>query len=462
MIIYLSVLMKRFTYTLMLAAMCLPAAFGATPEQMDRARAIAYKYCLRYMNNGSGYLDDKKPKSTAELKSALKEKEKENIKVLEKISIPSESEYATWDKEEFNKFWKDTFFSNKSLKFNAKGACKATAAGEISKISVTAAEPSATKPKPEEQAKAEEKTAAPAEITVSADDEAMSPLVEEPAITPVEEVQPVEMPVEDVKPSPEPKKESSNTWAIIVLCTLIIVVGSLVVYALNVMKRNKERQNHDMPRRTKPRREAYREPEEEDNGYTSTADPEDESAFASYAMYEEPEPQRKEPEPIRRPAQRSMAAVSREHSERDMEIERLRAEVAALRQQLSDSHDAANVSSRYTPGSRTQRPAHVIYLAQANANGVFTRADARYNVGNSIFKLVTTDGVSGSFTVIDDPTVHELALMMPTDFLVNACSGRNMQQTHCARSIINEAAGTAIFEDGRWYVTRRAQIRYSR
>ena len=154
--------MKRFTYTLMLAAMCLPAAFGATPEQMDRARAIAYKYCLRYMNNGSGYLDDKKPKSTAELKSALKEKEKENIKVLEKISIPSESEYATWDKEEFNKFWKDTFFSNKSLKFNAKGACKATAAGEISKISVTAAEPSATKPKPEEQAKAEEKTAAPA------------------------------------------------------------------------------------------------------------------------------------------------------------------------------------------------------------------------------------------------------------------------------------------------------------
>ena len=84
MIIYLSVLMKRFTYTLMLAAMCLPAAFGATPEQMDRARAIAYKYCLRYMNNGSGYLDDKKPKSTAELKSALKEKEKENIKVLEK------------------------------------------------------------------------------------------------------------------------------------------------------------------------------------------------------------------------------------------------------------------------------------------------------------------------------------------------------------------------------------------
>lgn len=104
----------------------------------------------------------------------------------------------------------------------------------------------------------------------------------------------------------------------------------------------------------------------------------------------------------------------------------------------------------------------MIYLARANRDGVFTRADASYNMGNSIFKLVTTDGVSGTYQVIDDPAVFELALMTPTDYLENACTGRNLQLSQGASIIVNEAAGTAIFDQGRWRVTRKAQIRYSR
>ena len=141
---------------------------------------------------------------------------------------------------------------------------------------------------------------------------------------------------------------------------------------------------------------------------------------------------------------------------RDAEIATLRAELDRLRRQTGKQEQ------RYTPGSSRPRQPRVIYLARANADGVFTRADASYNMGNSIFKLVTTDGVSGTYQVIDDPAVFELALMTPTDYLENACTGRNLQLSQGASVIINEAAGTAIFDRGRWRVTRKAQIRYSR
>lgn len=445
---------------------------AATPEQMDQAKAIAYKYCLRYMNNGSGYLDDVKPSSMAALSKSLKTKEQENLKTLQKIALPSESEYSKWGKDEFNKFWKETFFDNSALKFNAKNACRAKAAGEIASIKVTVVEKlKAEEPKSAEVKPEATEDAAPASVeAVPVEDPAMASLVDAPVVDTA--VEAVEIDVEDIKADTAKKEKSSNTSAIIILCVLVLVVVALVAYALNVMKRNKSRQERASSHRG-PHRDDYEDDGDEEDGddgryaprrqparhaagratYTVQSDPEDESPFAAYsAPAEEPAPRVAE-SPVRR----------QPRTERDREIEQLRAEVAALRSQLADTpaRRPAN-GARYTPGSRTHGPAHVIYLAQANADGVFTRADASYNPGNSIFKLVTTDGVSGSFSVIDEPTVHELALMMPSDFLVNACVGRNLQQTHGARSIINETAGTALFEDGRWYVTRKARIRYSR
>lgn len=453
------------------------SAAAATPEQMDQAKAIAYKYCLRYMNNGSGYLDDVKPSSTAALNKSLKAKEQENLKTLQKIALPSESEYSKWGKEEFNKFWKETFFDNGALKFNAKNACRAKAAGEIASIKVTAVEkpkaeePKPTEVKPEPAAEVAEPApveASPAEAAPAADP-MMASLVDAPVVDTA--VEAVEIDVEDIKAETAKEEKSSNTSAIVILCVLVLVVVALVAYALNVMKRNKSRQERPASRRGSrrddyedeeederdderyaPRRQASRQPVERAT-YTVESDPEEESPFAAYSAFTE--------EPAPRVAESTVRRQPR--TERDREIEQLRAEVAALRSQLADTPTRRPANgARYTPGSRTQGPAHVIYLAQANADGVFTRADAGYNPGNSIFKLVTTDGVSGSFSVIDEPTVHELALMMPSDFLVNACVGRNLQQTHGARSIINETAGTALFEDGRWYVTRKARIRYSR
>lgn len=444
--------MKRFAYSLLLLlAPCV--AFAATPEQMEQARAIVYKQCLRFMNNGSGYLDDKaNPKSVSELEKYLKPKEKENIGKLKAISIPPQSEYAAWDSEKFNEFWTGEYM-DKTPKFNAKGDCRKRAANGIKQIKVTVVNPQpAPAPAPKKDS-----VAAPAAQPL---EEQHPDINQQPAADYISEEIPegdistedldrqaAQIDLENVPVQPvEEKKSNSNTASIIVLIILVLVVVALVGYALNVMKKNKSRQSVSM-RSNRYADSSYsaadtdfdRKRGVDTDTRTVQSDPYEESAFAAYSGYDTPTPSADDP--------------------REKEIERLRSEIAALKSRIGPA--AASIASTYTPSAPRRNAPRIIYLAQANADGVFTRADARYNMGNSIFKLVTTDGVSGSFSVIEDPTVFELALMMPADFLVNACTGRNLQLSQGARIIVNEASGTAIFEDGRWRVSRKAQIRYA-
>lgn len=415
-------LMKRLIPSL---AILLAAPFGAgaaTPQQMEQARSAAYSLCLRYMNNGSGYLDEgRTPSTTSELESKIKDHKKEeaNLQKLRAIPIPPESEYASWDKGTFDRFWTVTFM-DKTPAFDGKSECRGKIARKVSAIKVTVAEPA----KPEsahEEAAASPEEQPQEEVKPEAGTNADAVLAAAPA-NPIASDSVIASGPEGPANTEKQSKDSGNTVSIIVLAILVLVVVGLVAYALNVMRKNKESSEPVRPRRR---------PEGRPSAPVSPVDEGDESAFASYAA---PEPE----------------------DSRDAEIAALRAEVERLRKQTGRS------DSRYTPGSARPRQPRVIYLARANAQGMFTRADAAYNMGNSIFKLVTTDGISGTYQVIEDPAVFELALMMPTDYLENACTGRNLQLSQGASVIINEAAGTAVFDQGRWRVTRKAQIRYSR
>lgn len=421
--------MKRLIPAFICTLLLTVSVSAATPQQMEQARAAVYRLCLRYMNNGSGYLDDTKfPSTTSELEGSIArhDKEQANLKTLKSIPIPPESEYASWDKGTFDKFWTVTFY-DKIPSFDGRSECRGRVAKQVSAIQVTVVEPAkaAEEPKPEEKPEeTPEENPAPEAGTNA--DEIVAAAPANPSASDSELISATEGPVNSETQS----KDSGNTVSIIVLSVLVLVVVGLVVYALNVMRKNKEESEQVRPRR----RRRYQEEEEEDEPSTvSDADPEDESAFASYA------------------------APTAAPDSRDAEIATLRAELDRLRRQTGKGEQ-----QRYTPGTSRQRQPRVIYLARANSEGVFTRADAAYNMGNSIFKLVTTDGVSGTYQVIEDPAVFELALMTPTDYLENACTGRNLQLSHGASIIINEAAGTAIFDRGRWRVTRKAQIRYSR
>lgn len=434
--------MKRIICILALFCMLATTGRAATPEQMEQARVATIKVCLRNMNDGSGYLDSINPKSLSALEAKLRKTEKSNIEALKAIPLPEQSEYAAWDKAKFKDFWTNTFV-NKTSGIKQLSYCRGKVQTAVGGIDVTVAE--VAEETPEEQTEeVKEEEANQDEATTSAQPAAPVQAQPDKQQTPADEE------------SADNNDENSNTGAIIVLCILVVVVILLVGYALNVMKKNKERQqpaasrireeDEETPRRREPR-SPRREPRHENaEDYAPAAstvlnDPEEESPFAAYSapLQEDYEPQRR---------QRT--------DPRDEEIERLRSEIAALKARL----DSPRPRAVQQPVARRRSPS-VIYLSQANAAGVFTRADARYVPGASIFKLVTTDGVSGSYSVIEDAEVYDLALTMPADFLANACLGRNLLNPGSAQSIINETSGTAIFENGRWRVSRKAQVRYS-
>lgn len=100
------------------------------------------------------------------------------------------------------------------------------------------------------------------------------------------------------------------------------------------------------------------------------------------------------------------------------------------------------------------------FLSRPDDSDCFQRVTTEFEPGNSIFRLDTTDGVNGTFTVIDNPDVHRFALMMPTQNLTRACSGNAIQVSDGKRRIVTDRAGKASLENGVWHITVKAIIHY--
>ncbi len=101
-----------------------------------------------------------------------------------------------------------------------------------------------------------------------------------------------------------------------------------------------------------------------------------------------------------------------------------------------------------------------LFLTKPDANDYFIRSTEVVEIGNSIYELITKDGVTGTFKVIDNPDVHQFALMMPTENLVRACTGNGIQISNGKTRIVTDREGTARFENGRWHVAVKAVIHY--
>ena len=101
-----------------------------------------------------------------------------------------------------------------------------------------------------------------------------------------------------------------------------------------------------------------------------------------------------------------------------------------------------------------------LFLTKPDANYYFIRTTEVVEIGNSIFELSTNDGVTGTFKVIDNPEVHQFALMMPTENLVRACTGKGIQISNGKTRIVTDREGTARLENGRWHVAVKAIIHY--
>ena len=408
----------RFFLSLIVSVVVTSSAWGVTREEMEQARTITAQAFLRYMNNGSDYLDKLDPVKVSDLKNSLKTKEKENIKIFESIEYPKIEVYSQWSKDDLLKYWGTDFWNDSRIPAHCKGA-RVRVKSKIGAMNVGA-----------EAIKSQETTATLAEADNAASEaqrvldsikmadsiaaeaailEASNDVVQEDFASDsiVAEGSAIEE-EESVK-----SKSSPTLIYSLILIVLVVIIAALIVYAVKgIQKSGKQDVKRDK------------------NEETDSADEEDDDNH----IYKET------------------------LDEKDREIASLKAEIDRLNNVILRMND--RISDAISEISPNQRPTRTIYLAYANSKNVFVRADSVYNEDYSIFKLVTSDGITGSFSVIDNPIANKLALSLPISILKNSCQSEDMHHDNWCKQIITENAGTAIFENGRWIVKRKADINF--
>lgn len=440
--------------------------FAATDKEMEEARTYAAQAYLRYANDASGYLDEIKVTSMAELKGKLKAQELENIKTFEAVAVPKD--YASWDKQKLSEYWSATFFSSPGLieKGRHPGA-KSRVKRKIESMTVTAGAPETQKETP----KAEEGAGVDPLEGLEADPNAAAAAV---SALP-DSIEQTARRLEEAMAEEEAARAGGNsyTWVYVgILAVLIGVVIWLVIFASKVMKRGGERD------------EEYPVREGADN--REMAEDLREAAARNSALQAEVNTLRNENSNLKN----ENANLKNEAGRLREECRRLASEAESLRERLrlasrpqpapaprpaapAPAPLPASAPAPQPAAPAPQQPAapqpapqptsqtpRTIFLARANARGLFVRADRKLNIGHTIFRLDTSDGFAGTFRVAADPTVWEMALLNPAENLAGACVAPDLDATVGMTRVITESPGTAIFENGCWRVIRKARIRY--
>lgn len=481
-------------------------ASAATEKDMDQARAIAAKYYMRYSNNQSDYLDKIEPQSMLELEGSIKDADRAHFNEVKNVKVPGD--YANWNKDQFVTYWKTQFFqansnqfSNKEAALNQEAMGKRTA--DVRKISVTetAAEaPQQPQPDPE---KIEE----------------ISDLIQQKQ-NDLQEMQDMDKQAEEdfardsaQTAADSEKSEGSGTWVyVMILCILVAVVIGLVVYASRTMKKSpssSDRRGGER-QRSETRREEVRERREEPQTVNAEPQPTDDRMREKYA--EALAERSAEISALNR----KIGELSAKVAELNVENDRLRTslrdkdyqlhlqqqQLQKAQQQLAQQpaaapqDDEAVVASVYkaprpeqprtepveepketiSPASRPmatvdeapeEKPAEkedpdmrVIYLGRVNSRGIFVRADKQIKPGLSIYKLSTNNGLTGTFSVVNDMSVVNVAFDDPGRWLAAGCTAKDIFDTDGKGEIITETPGTAVFEEGAWRLLRKARIKY--
>ena len=408
----------RIFLSLIVSVVVTSSAWGVTREEMEQARTITAQAFLRYMNNGSDYLDKLDPVKVSDLKNSLKTKEKENIKIFESIEYPKIEVYSQWSKDDLLKYWGTDFWNDSRIPAHCKGA-RVRVKSKIGAMNVGA-----------EAIKSQETTATLAEADNAASEaqrvldsikmadsiaaeaailEASNDVVQEDFAS--DSIAAEESAIEEEETV---KSKSSPTLIYsLILIVLVVIIAALIIYAVKGIQKSGKQ---DVKRDKNEETDSADEEDDENHIYKETLD------------------------------------------EKDREIASLKAEIDRLNNVILRMND--RISDAISEISPNQRPTRTIYLAYANSKNVFVRADSVYNEDYSIFKLVTSDGITGSFSVIDNPIANKLALSLPISILKNSCQSEDMHHDNWCKQIITENAGTAIFENGRWIVKRKADINF--
>lgn len=160
-------------------------------------------------------------------------------------------------------------------------------------------------------------------------------------------------------------------------------------------------------------------------------------------------------------------ALKQRNEEFEQSLRQIETRIAMVEQEREQAASASVAPRQVTVGQSTAMPkpekkagASKIFLSRPDDKGVFLAVSTHIEPGNSIFVLTTADGTTGTFAVINDAGVHQLALMMPTENLTRACTGHNIQISAGKTRIVTDAPGRAVKEGRQWKIVQQATIHY--
>lgn len=459
-------------------------ALAVTEADMDQARAIAAKFYVRYINDGSGYLDHWLPGSMSDIeKKVANATDKENLKKFKSASYPKD--YASWDKEKLAAYWGEQFFSDNASALDSKAAANAMCRKQIKKAVQdmkleTPAPAAAPTPAP---APAPEEPAQPApvaeEAPVVAEDFDEGMIEDSMAMVGAEILNAEDQASTDGSLEGEGSSDSGTWVYIMVLGILVAVVIALVIFASRTMKNQaKKPKEVDVDADEEAIEKLQYEPE-------VTAAP----VVAERQVAEETRMREKyarnlaaKSEEIRALTRQladmeALAANLREENRRlGAELEKLRSSRSVTPASARAEAPVAPIAASVAPAGRNEEkprrqhhsgnqhgPATTpreIYLGRVNSRGLFVRADRHAVDGQSIYKLTTTNGVNGTYTLIKNPLITDQVLEDPGKWLAGGCFAKDIFDTAGREDIYTETPGTAVFADGAWRVERKAKIRY--
>lgn len=453
----LSLICGRLLCLLILTASFLPASAVSNAE-MEQAKAIAAKFYIRFVNDGAGYLDNWLPANMKDLEGKLaNDKDRESFRQFQNASVAKD--YASWDKARLTAYWSGEFFTDNASKLNEKGAANGLCKSQIKK----AVEAMEVAPAAAPEA-APEVSGTPDNDALA--DEATAAAVEENLDRVAAEIDDAQALVDRESEEPAKGGSKSGTWVyVLILAILVGVVIFLVVYASRAMKGEPRKEEEPENREPEPgepmRTTVITEPVRSLSDETKMR----EKFAETLAM---------KSEEIRNINRKLSDATEQVESLKE-ENQRLREEIERLRnkkyeQRRDDRSSRSETSERaYAPAARENEGDrrrdrdggdYEIYLGRVNSKGIFVRADRHAVEGQSIYKLVTRDGIIGKYTLIHNPIVEEQVLDDPGRWLAGGCFAKDIFDTNGREEVITEHPGTAVFSDGAWRVERKAKIRY--
>lgn len=455
----------KYALTAVAAISFLSAAFqanAATPEEMERARAIAAQVYIRYTDDKSDYLDGQKPSSIGELRTIIGDNQTDRELLTNFLNAPVSNDYPNWGQAEMAEYWSGEFFANSGLSNKAADTRNRRIKARLLTMDVTPPRMSQPEEQPQQmeqpmQQPSEDLGAHPQEVTLGEQTEVNSPAFDTTQVT-----------EESVRETRE--QGGSNTLLYIVLLVVLVgVVIGLVVYAMKAM-RNQNSDQDDNPGSGRNMPRGY------DHDYPSR-EPSVSSGEVSALHREIADLRRAESE-----ARAHSEMLSARLGALQLEVQRLSEENAVLRQNtasvapvpprvapVTPNSYAIEEEESIIPAERRYSPSvtlhagpndRVIYLGRANRNKVFIRADKQLVNGKSIYRLVSGNGITGSFVVDSDPHIMGWVALDPETALYGGAEVATFANASGASRIVTDAAGTAIFEDGCWRVLRPAAVHF--